>query len=309
MKIIFFGTSEFAVVSLKAIVESKHDLRSVVTQPRRPSGRGLQLLPTPAEEYAKSLGAKVLSYEDVNSKEALNSLEAENADVFVVVDFGQILSDEVLEIPKFLPINIHASLLPKYRGAAPIQYAIINGERITGITIMKITKKLDSGDIIAQSRVEIKDNDDALTLTKKLSEKGAELLIRTLDRMEAADIRSVAQEESEATYAPKLKKEDGLIDWTKKAHSIKNLVRGALSWPTAYTYIEGKILKILKAELSVTGTQAEPGVITELGDRGIVVSCGQGALLIKQLQLEGKKPLQAAEFLRGYPIKEGIILG
>lgn len=309
MKIVFFGTSEFAVQPLEALINSRHKVVSAVTQPKRQRGRGLGVLPQAVEEQARRFGLEISRFEDINSEQAAGLLKEQKAQLFVVAAFGQILSKQNLEIPTYYSINIHASLLPKYRGAAPVQWAIMNGEKKTGITIMRMNESLDKGDIIAQEELEIGDDEDAASLNKRLSSLGAELLLQTLERIESDDVRFTPQDESKASYAPKLKKEDGLIDWKKDAPSIKNLVRGCYPWPSAYTYLDGKLLKMLEVNISAGIKDAAAGSVIQSSEEGISVVCGDGAILIKRLQLEGKKPLAAAEFLRGRPVKKGTIFG
>ena len=301
MKIIFFGTSEFAVPALEALIKSSHQVAAVVTQPKRQRGRGLKVLPLPVEEAAQRAGLAVLRFEDINSKEAMESLKEQEAQVFVVVAFGQIFSKGVLEIPTRYPVNIHASLLPKYRGPGPVQWAIINGEKKTGVTIMRISRPLDKGDIITQEELEISRDEDAGHLSRRLSCLGAELLIQTLDKIGSDEVKFITQDESKASYGPKLKKESGLIDWEKDAVSIKNLIRGCLPWPSAYTYLDGKLLKLLEVSVSGPAKGQSGGEVISGSEEGILVACGEGALLIKRLQLEGKRALTAAEFLRGHP--------
>jgi len=309
MKIIFFGTSEFAIAPLQALLRSEHDISFIVTQPRRERGRGLKLLPTDVEAYSREEGINVSACKDVNSKEFIERLKMSRADVFIVVDFGQILSDELLNIPKLFSLNIHASLLPKYRGAAPIQRAILDGEKETGVTIMKITRPLDSGDIVARIKVGIESDDDAVTLREKLSNLGAELLIRTLERIDNDDITFTKQDESQATYASKIKKEDGLIIWASSAKRIINQIHACNPWPSAYTYFKGKLLKVLKAEVLDKDRDARPGSVVGAEKDRIIIACKDAYISIIELQLEGKKPLNAAEFLRGYPLPEGKSLG
>jgi len=307
MKIVFFGTSEFAVSPLQGLIKCKHELVLVITQPKRQRGRGLKLLPTAVESYAKDSNIEVVAYEDVNSKESIANLREKAADLFVVVDFGQILSDELLAIPKLCPINIHASLLPRYRGAAPVQYAIINGDKETGVTIMEITKKLDSGDIIAQAKTQIKVDEDARILRQRLARLGSELLIETLDKIELKDAQFLKQDESKVVYASKLKKEDGHIDWNKDAFAIKNLIRGSIPWPSAYAYLEGKILKIYEADILAETFDEAPGTVVRADDEEILISCAKNAISIKELQLEGKKVLSVEEFLRGHKVTKGSV--
>lgn len=309
MRIIFFGTSEFAVAPLEALLKSRHRVASVITQPKKQRGRGLKVSPQALEEQAQKYGLKVLRFEDINSKQTEEFLKKQKAELFVVVAFGQILSEAILEIPSSYSINIHASLLPKYRGPAPVQWAVINGEKKTGITIIRMNEFLDKGDIIAQKETAIGEDEDAASLSRRLSLFGAELLIHTLDKIESNDVKFTPQDETKASSAPKLKKEDGLIDWKKDAVSIKNLVRGLQPWPSAYTRLDGKLLKILEVNLSAQTEKAAAGSIIRSGGEGILVACKEGAVLINRLQLEGKRPLTAAEFLRGRPLKKGIILG
>lgn len=309
MKIIFFGTSEFAIPALEALLKSSHQVKSVVTQPRRQRGRGLKLLPTPVEECAKVHQLKLLQFEDINSEEALEAIGRENARVFVVVAFGQILSRQLMAIPGLYSVNIHASLLPQYRGPAPIQRAIINGDIRTGVTIMCISESLDKGDIIAQQKTAIGKDEDSASLSNRLAVLGSELLIKTLDDIESGSAEFKPQDESRATYAAKIRKEDGLIDWNKNGLSIRNLIRGCYPWPSAYTYLDKKLLKIPEAEMAPEVKGAKAGSVISADEKGILVACRKSALLIKRLQLEGKRELTAAEFLRGRPLKENICLG
>jgi len=309
MKIIFFGTSEFAVTALQALIKSEHDISFVVTQPRKERGRGLKLSPTEVEAYTQAEGIEASACKDVNSAEFIEHLKKSKADIFVVVDFGQILSDELLAIPKLFSLNIHASLLPKYRGAAPIQRAILDGEKETGVTIMKITRQLDSGDIITREKVGIEKSDDSVTLRTKLASMGARLLLSALKKIDNDDMVCTKQDESKATYAAKIKKEDGLIAWVGPAKKIINQVRACRPWPSAYTYLQSKMLKVLKAEVLDKAKSAQPGSVMEAKKDTIIVACKDARILITELQLEGKKPLSAAEFLRGYPLPEGKILG
>jgi len=310
MKIIFFGTSEFGIPALEALLNSRHEVVSAVTQPRRERGRGLKLLPTPIEAYARKHNLKLLQFEDVNSKEAVDLLRSEGAEICIVVAFGQILSRELLAIPELYFINIHASLLPHYRGAAPIQRAIINGDTRTGITIMRVSEPLDSGDIITQQETEISEDEDSLSLSRRLSNIASQILIKVLDSIESGDVEFKPQDESKATYAAKIRKEDGLIDWNKGALSIRDKIRGCYPWPSGYTYLDGKLLKILDVDIASEVEDAKPGSIIGADEQGILVACKKSAIMIKRLQLEGKRELGAAEFLRGWPIKiKNICLG
>jgi len=309
MKIIFFGTSEFATISLQSLIKSEHEIDLVVTQPQKERGRGLKVLPTAVQAYAQAQGVEVVACKDVNSKEFVERLKERDADIFVVVDFGQILSSEILNIPKLFPLNIHASLLPKYRGAAPIQRAILDGEKETGVTVMKITKQLDSGDIIAQKKIEIEDSCDAATLRKILASMGSQLLINVLRKIAIDDVIFKKQDESKATYAAKIKKQDGLIVWSGPAEKILNQVRACNPWPSAYTFFRRKMLKVLKVKSLDRVKDSQPGSVVKAENGEIVIACANACISITELQLEGKKPLVCAEFLRGCPLPEGTILG
>ena len=309
MKIIFLGTSEFATVSLKALIKSEHKIDLVATQPQKERGRGLKVLPTAVQAYAQEEGVEVVTCKDVNSKDFIQRLKDIGADIFIVVDFGQILSSELLNIPKLFPLNIHASLLPQYRGAAPIQRAILDGKKKTGVTVMKIIKQLDSGDIIAQKKIKIDSSYDAATLRKKLAHMGSELLIDVLQKAAMDDVAFTKQDESKVTYAAKIKKQDGLIIWESPAERILNQVRACNPWPSAYTYFMGKMLKVLRVKLLDRVKDSQPGSVVKAENGEIIVACADYCISITELQLEGKKPLVCAEFLRGCPLPESTILG
>lgn len=253
MNIIFFGSSEFAVPSLKAILAAKHKVCCVVTQPDRKKGRGLHLEGTVIKALAQEAGLKIYQPEDINTPLAEKSLKNLNPDLFVVISYGQILSQQILDIPKIFAINAHASLLPKYRGAAPINRSIINGDTQTGITIIKMTKDMDAGPVILQKIADINDEDTAISLEDKLSKPAADLVVESLQLIEKNNYRLREQEADKISFAPKLKKEDGLICWDKPAGDIRNLIRGCVTWPGAFSYYRGKLVKIYKA--GVTRTQ------------------------------------------------------
>lgn len=299
MNIVFFGTSEFAVPMLEGVIESGHNVMAVITQPRKPQGRGMKILPTPIAQKAMEKGIKADEIQDVNSNAALDYLKGFGADIFIIAAFGQILSNKLLVIPKLYSINAHASLLPKYRGAAPVQRAIIDGEKRTGVTIMRIAQKLDSGDIMLQKPTDILPFEDAVSLFNRLSIIGKDALVKSLSIIEEGNVQFVKQDDSKATYAYKLKKKDGLIDWSNDADKINNQVLGCKPWPSAYTFLEGKLLKIHSVNALKGKTNNIPGTIIAVSDKGIQVACGAGIISIQSLQLEGKKLLTTAEFLRG----------
>ncbi len=307
MNIVFFGTAEFAIPSLRAVLDARHKVLSVVTQPDRPRGRSLKLSSSPVKAIAQALGIPVFQPQDASSRESVNYLKKLDSDLFVVISFGQILRREILSIPKLYAINVHGSLLPLYRGAAPTNWAIINGDKVSGVTVIKMNEKMDEGDIILRRETAIDGSDTNITITEKLSGMGAAALIEAIGMIENGKANLGEQDSAKATYAPKLKKEDGLIDWNKSAVRIHNKVRGLLPWPGAYTYYNGKILKIIKTELlSMPSSPAVNGqVIDIIKDRGIMVRTGDGELLVQYLQLEGKKELDAGSFVRGHRIDRG----
>lgn len=309
MNIVFFGTSEFAIPALKNFLDSTHKVLAVVTQPDRKKGRRLQLSPPPTKVLALAKNIPAYQPQDASGRESVGYLKGLDADLFVVVSFGQILKKEVLAIPKVYSINLHGSLLPRYRGAAPTNWAIINGDEISGVTVIKMDERMDEGDIILKKEMEIDRDDTNITLSEKLSDLGAITLLEAVKLINAKSFSFTKQDNSQATYAPKLKKEDGLIDWNGDAVKIHNKVRGLLPWPGAYTHLEGRILKVLNTEVSVSSREeAKFGeVIDIVKNKGIVVRAGGGDLIIKYLQLEGKKVLDVDSFLRGHKIAKGYI--
>ena len=312
MNIIFFGTSEFAIPSLRAISGSHHKILALVTQPDRKRGRDLKLSPPPTKVLALTKDILVYQPADASSRDAASYLKKLNADLFVVVSFGQILKEHILEIPKLYAINLHGSLLPKYRGAAPTNWAVINGDRSSGVTIIKMNEKMDEGEILLKKEAGIGDDDTNITLSEKLSLLGADAVIEALDLIEKnKNLNFTKQDAAAATYAPKLKKEDGLIDWKEPAVKIHNKVRGLLPWPAAYTRYENKVLKVLQTEIvqSAPNTKdAKPGEVVDIiKNKGLIVRTGSGNIIIKYLQLEGKIVLDADSFLRGHKIPVGYV--
>jgi methionyl-tRNA formyltransferase len=311
MKIVFFGSSEFAVPSLEGLAK-REEVVLVVTQPDRKRGRFLKLGTTPLKIAADKLGIETLQPDNVNAKDSIEYLKKLCIDIFVVVSFGQILSKRLLEIPKLYCLNVHASLLPKYRGAAPINWAILNGEKETGVSIIKMNERMDEGDIILKESVIIDADEDAVTLSKKLSQKGAMSLLKSIDLIKKNALSLVRQNNREATYAPKLKKGDGLIDWNLSANEIYNKVRAFVPWPGCFTHWDKKILKIWKARphFNFTSEDAKPGTILAVDKNYILVAAGQSAIKIEELQLEGKRRMKIEEFIAGHKdMVKGIILG
>ena len=312
MEIVFMGTPDFAVPCLEELCEAElTDVVGVITQPDRKRGRGQNLQPTPVKEIALDYEIEVFQPEKVTSEEGLNKLEEWSPDLIVVVAYGQILGKEVLGLPELGCINVHASLLPKYRGAAPLHQALINGEEVTGVTTMYMDEGMDTGDMILKEEVEIISQDTVGSLHDKLATTGADLLIETLKQVKEGTAPRIPQDDSQATYADKVTKEDGEINWDQSAEDIWNLIRGMNPWPGAYTYKDGELLKIWDSEVyKEENTDLDPGTIIKADDNlGIVVQTAKGQLLITQLQPANKKRMSATDYLLGYELESGVRLG
>ncbi|WP_337604295.1 methionyl-tRNA formyltransferase [Anaerotignum lactatifermentans] len=308
MRVIFMGTPDFAVPSLEALL-TKHEVVLVVTQPDKPKGRGKKMVPTPVKACALEHGIPVLQPEKVKEPEFVEQLRSYEPDLIAVTAFGQILSEPILEMPKYGCINVHGSLLPKYRGAAPMQWSIIDGEKVTGITTMYMAKGLDSGDMLLKAEVVITDEDTFATIHDKMAVTGANLLLDTLDQLEAGTLERIPQDHDAATYAPMITKETGHIDWSKNRQDIINLIRGLNPVPAAYTIYEEEVLKIFGAVISdVQADDAANGEIVAVVKKGFVVKCGDGCLLITEVQARGGKRMMTDAYLRGHAMKEGILL-
>ena len=306
MRVVFMGTPEFAATPLENMIKENIDVIAVVTQPDRPVGRKRIITPPPVKEVAMKYDIPVYQPEKVRNEDFIKVLDSLKPDLITVVAFGQILPRKVLEIPKIGCINVHASLLPKYRGAAPVQWAIINGEKVTGVTTMWMDEGLDTGDIFLQESIEIRDDWTSLDLFKELSVLGGQLLLTTLDYIKSGNIIRLPQDHEKATYAPMLKKEIGEIDWSKSAEDIFNLIRGTYPWPCAYTTCNGKVIKIFKARLYDSGKDPAPGKFRGLiKNEGFLVGTRTCDLLITELQEAGGKPMKATEYLAGHHFKEG----
>lgn len=311
MKIVYMGTPDFAVAPLEAILKAGHEVTAVVTQPDRQKGRGREVQYSPVKECALSYGIPVLQPLKIKEKDAVEELRKYPADIFVVAAFGQLLSEEILNMPRFGCINIHASLLPAYRGAAPIQWCVINGEEKTGVTIMQMAKGMDTGDILLQKEVVLDEKETGGSLFDRLMETGAELIGEALPKIEAGELIPVVQKEELATYAGKITKDMGNIDFTKAAVTIERLIRGLNPWPSAFTHYKGKILKIWEADVVSECVNAEnpvPGTVIAMDKESFTLATGEGALRIRSLQPEGKKRMSCAEFMRGYEVKVGEAL-
>ncbi len=307
MKIVFMGTPEFALPTLKALHLSSHSILSVITQPDKPKGRGQKLVVSPIKQYALDSNLPILQPKTVNNPEFIQSLKQNQPDLIIVVAFGQILSEAFLKVPKQFCINLHSSLLPKYRGAAPIHRAILNGDTKSGVTTMIMDKGMDTGDILLMQETPINENDNAQTLHDTLAETGGALILETLRRLEENTLLPVPQDHSQATYAAKLKKEEGLIHWEKSAVNISNQVRGLTPWPGTYTLLNKKRLRILKVCISEGTRDDVPGKVARITDRGIEVGTGEGRLIITELQPEGKKRMSAKSFMAGHKIERGTL--
>lgn len=294
MRVVFMGTPAFAVPSLEAVVKAGHDVPLVVTQPDRPAGRGKKLTPPPVKEKALELGLEVGQPEKI--RDVLQHLQDLAPDVIVVVGYGQFIPQKILDLPEHGCVNVHSSLLPKYRGAAPANWAIVNGDTETGVSTMRLVKKMDAGDVLLQRRTQIGDEETASELNARLAPIGAELLVETLAGLEAGTIAAQPQDESEVTFAPLMKREDGEIDWTLSARDVVNRARGFDPWPGAYTTYRGKRLHIRKAR--AIQESGEPGLLRTDGGR-LLVGCGEGSIETLIVQPEGKPRMPAADFVRG----------
>ncbi len=303
------GTPDFAVPSLKALHNSGHEIALVVTQPDRPKGRGKKVLFAPVKETALELGYDILQPISVKTPEFFEKAAALSPDIFVVIAFGQILPKNILLIPESGAINLHASLLPKYRGPAPIQRAIINMEKETGVTSMLMNECLDTGDILLSVKTEISSKETSSSLHDRLSLIAADLLIKTLSGISTDSIKPVSQDNSLATYAPMLKKKDGLIDWSKPAEEIEAFIRGMTPWPGAFTFIGNRRMKIFDSDVVIGDAKENPGTVGSASREGLFIATGNNLLSIKEIQEESGKRLSIKDYLRGCNISPGTVLG
>lgn len=310
MKVVYMGTPDFAVPPLRALVKAGYEVVGVVTQPDKPKGRSKTLLPPPVKEEALKYNIPVYQPLKVREPEFMETLKNLAPDVIVVAAFGQIIPKAILDLPEFGCLNIHASLLPKYRGAAPIQQAVINGDKEAGVTIMKMGTGLDTGDMISRASVLLAEDETGGSLFDRLSELGAELLVKTLPSVfDGTAVYEPQPEESPTPYAGMITKQMGLLDFQKDAETLERLIRGLNPWPSAYTYLNGKTLKIWKAAVEKSGSEPEnPGTVIKADKDGIHVVCGQDILILQEVQLEGKKRMDAAAFLRGCHVEPGTML-
>ena len=322
MKIVFMGTPDLAAEVLDTMMKNGCEVTLAVTQPDRPKGRGKSVIKTPVHECADRWGIPVFSPVRVKRPEAVERLREEAPDLIVVAAFGQILSKEILDLPRLGCVNVHASLLPAYRGAAPIQWAVINGEEKSGVTIMQMDEGLDTGDILLQEEIPLVADETGESLYNKMAKLGGELLVKALPMIEQGTLTPARQDDAASSYAPMLRKEMGNIDWTMPAVKIERLVRGLNSWPGAYTFMNGKMLKIWRAEVcgaggcggaasaagepsDVPAAGAEPGTVVGTDKKKIYVACGEGVLALTEVQYEGKKRMNTQAFLLGAKVEPG----
>lgn len=310
MNIIFMGTPDFAAASLEELLKSRHQVKLVVTQPDKARGRKKELQPSEVKVVAQREGLPVFQPLKMKAPETLEELKKYQPDVIIVVAYGRIIPERILELPRYGCINVHASLLPKYRGAAPIQWAVLNGEEKSGVAVMQMDKGLDTGDILSMEETVLDPKETSDSLFEKLADMGAKLLIKTLDDIEKGQIQAVKQPaESPTPYARMICKEDGLIDWSKSAKEVERLVRGMNSWPAAYTFAEGKNVKIWDSQVIDEDSELEPGTISCADKNALRIQTGEGQLEILELQLQGKKRMPYDAFLRGCRWEAGMRLG
>lgn len=308
MRIIFFGTPDFAVASLQALLAGPDDVVGVVCQPDKPAGRGQRLTAPPVKQTALAANLPVLQPVKIRTPEFLAQLRAWEPELIVVTAYGRILPNTILELPPLGCINVHASLLPKYRGAAPMQWALLNGDATTGVTIMRLAEKMDAGDMLLARETPIGRDDTLASLHDRLAAIGAAALTEAIELLRRGDLRGTPQDQSQVTFAPMIKKEDGRIDWTRPAIEVERQVRAFHPWPSAYSHLDGKRLKVSRAHATASlRANATPGTVVAVGD-AIRVACGDGDLEIAELQLEGRRRLPAGEFTHGGHVTVGAIL-
>lgn len=305
MRVIFMGTPDFAVATLEEIIKAGHEVVLVVSQPDKAVGRSKALKYTPVKACALAHGIEVYQPERVREESCVEYLRGYEPDIIIVEAFGQIIPKAILDMPRFGCVNVHASLLPKYRGAAPIQWAVINGDTVTGVTTQRMAEGIDTGDMIMKQEVIIREDETGGSLFDRLSKTGAKLCVKTMEAIEAGTAVYTPQDESMATHTKKIYKELGSIDWSKDAKSIECLIRGLDPWPSAYTRLDDRTLKIWKAQVIPANFGDAPGCIVKVEKNRILVQTGEGTLSLLEVQLEGKKRMPVEAFLNGYEVKEG----
>ena len=305
MKIVYFGSSDFSLTILENLVRSNFVPALIVSQPDKPKGRGLSSCPTEVSEFARKANIPLIKPVSLKNIEIINELKSLEADLFVIADYGKILPDSLLSVAKIASLGVHPSLLPIYRGPAPINWVLINGDKETGVTIFKMDEGLDTGDIVLQKKITINDNDNASTLHEKLAIEGGNVLIETIRSLQKNSCVFRPQDEAFSSFAPKLKKEDGKIKWNLEAEHIRNLIRATLGWPSAYTYYKNKMIKIIDSEVSFEFIKHKPSIIVSIDKKGIGVATGRNILKIKRLKPEGKKEMDAYSFVIGHKLVVG----
>ena len=309
MRIIFMGTPDFSVGTLEALLNAGHEIVLAVTQPDKPKGRGKSMQAPPVKEAALAHGILVYQPKRVREPECVEYLKSFHPDLIVVVAFGQILPKEILDMPKYCCVNVHASLLPRYRGAAPIQWAVINGETVSGVTTMRMDEGLDTGDMILKTEVVLNEDETGGSLFERLSHAGAQLCVKTVKEIEQGTAKYTPQDHEAATHTSMIKKQLGLINWNQPAKKIECLIRGLNPWPSAYTMLDGKTLKIWRAQVKEENSGKPAGMVTAVEKDMIAVQTGDGQLMLLEVQLEGKKRMHTDAFLRGYLVEPGAMLG
>ena len=309
MRVVFFGTPDFAVPTLDALLQSRHTVAAVVTQPDRPRGRGQKTSNAPVKALAAAAGVPILQPERLKDSGFVEQFAALRPECAVVAAYGKILTDQVLTVPTRGFLNVHASLLPRYRGAAPVHRAVIAGETETGVTIMRVVRALDSGPMLATARRKIDADETSEDVEHDLARLGAVVLATTVDRLALGDLTEVAQDETQATYAPKLSKNEGLMDWTWPAERLHDLIRGLHPWPLAYSYLGGRRFIIRRASWSVERPTASAGTIVEANGDRLAIAAGSGVVDVREIQPEGRRPMAVREFLAGHPLSRGDRFG
>lgn len=307
MRVIFMGTPDFAVGTLEAIIEAGHEVVLAVTQPDKPKGRSGSLQFPPVKECAIAHNIPVFQPVKIREQKNIDELKKYDPDIIIVVAFGQIVSKDILDMPRYGCVNVHASLLPKYRGAAPIQWAVINGDEMTGVTTQRMDVGVDTGDIIETAQLRIAEDETGGSLFDKLAMVGAKLCVSTMEKIEKGEATYTPQKEEEATHTKKIEKELGNVDWSKSAKEIECLIRGLNPWPSAYTHLNGKTLKLWQAKVIDENSALKPGTIVKVTKDEILVQTGAGMLSLLEIQLEGKKRMPVDAFLRGYPLEEKTV--
>ena len=308
LRIIFMGTPDFGAATLEALIGGPDEIVAVVTQPDRAKGRGKKITPPPVKVLAEAHGIPVLQPTKIKTEEFRNGLLSYHPDLIVVTAYGRILPKSLLELAPLGCINVHGSLLPKYRGAAPIQWSVIKGEKEVGITIIQMDQGMDTGDMLAKAKIETAPDETAGSLFGKLSKLGGTALLKAIKGLKEGSVVPVPQKHEDATLAPMLKKEDGLIDWSADAFTVSCLIRGLDPWPSAFCFLDGTRLRLFTPEVIYQNHGATPGTVIQADDRGLLIACGQDALCIHELQPEGKKRMTADAFLRGRPVQPGTLL-